>query len=651
MKISIFTPQVISEVGGRQSEFHIYPEKAKVGADTKLFMVCDGIGGKEKSAIASQLASHSFAQYFEKHPPILISSTYIQKALDFTEKEFDQYLSVKPEEKGMGTTLGLLYFNEQGAIWAGVGDSRLYHFRDETLITVLDGQIDIQESDKVSPLNAIQGKIEKAAKPVVQIIDEIEEGDSFLLCTVGVLENLSEEHLIDIIATKESDDFKNQQLGVHISKRPAVNSSSFLITIKAIEPDEVLPTLAERAAQTAKVAKVRTVAPITEKVIEKEVVEMEVEQEKIIVENKIDDDVIPGLDKGEKLEMEKVKVTERVEAVRQKEGGVAEVLKRVLYASLIVMGIVFASQWISGIFSKNKLKNSDSIAQTDDLPTENATDTNNPIEQKTNKSPIDNRTINSTPAVKDPIPTASNQETVTIIDGPSVTVPKTNNGDKTTSLDGNSGQEAVNNINEQSINRAKNEGATKNSPANSGTTNSKPIAAPATSSNNVKKTSELTQKQSAQLKKQGLARYGVLSEGFMAVSKNGKKGFVNKNATLVIPCQYDDVQAFNAGYAGVKYKGRWTFINKNGYFITKKPTYQFLNVLPFSSNKLAPVQVNFEGVENKWGYITTNGQRAIPYRFDKAGVFKGGKANVLIGNKSFMINEKGDCLGNCPDNY
>ena len=108
---------------------------------------------------------------------------------------------------------------------------------------------------------------------------------------------------------------------------------------------------------------------------------------------------------------------------------------------------------------------------------------------------------------------------------------------------------------------------------------------------------------------------------------------------------------FNAGFAGVKHKGRWTFINKNGYFITKNPTYQFLNVLPFSSSKLAPVQVNFEGVEKKWGYITTNGQRAIPYLFDKAGVFKGGMANVLIGNKSFMINEKGDCLGNCPDNY
>lgn len=650
MKISIFTPQVISEVGGRQSEFHIYPKKDKIGADTKLFMVCDGIGGKEKGAIASQLASHSFAQYFEKHPPILIDSTYIQKALDFTENQFDEYLSIKSEEKGMGTTLGLLFFNEQGAVWTGVGDSRLYHFRDGALIAVLDGQIDNQESNKVSPLNAIQGKAVGAAKPVVQIIDEIEVRDYFLLCTLGVLENLSEEHLIEIIASEESDDFKRQQLGVHISKRPAVNSSSFLIKIKAIEPEEVLPTLAERAAQTAKVAAVRTVAPVTEKAIEeKEVVNMEVEPEKIVAENKIDDDVIPGLDKGEKLETEQVKVTERVEAVRQKEGGSAEAFKRILYASLIIMGIVFSAQWVSGLFSKNKLKNTDTIAQTDDLSIEknsnktNTTTPNKSIEQNTNKSPTDNRNINSNPAAKESIPTESNQETVTIIDGASVRVPKKDNAPPSDI----NGQEAVNNINQQSVNRAQNEEAINNNSATSKTTNAKPVG----SSNNVKKTIGLTQQQSAQLKKQGLVRYGVLSEGLMAVSKNGKKGFVDKNSKLVILCQYDDVQAFNAGFAGVKYKGRWTFINKNGYFITKNPTYQFLNVLPFSSSKLAPVQVNFEGVENKWGYITTNGQRAIPYRFDKAGVFKGGKANVLIGNKSFMINEKGDCLGNCPDNY
>ncbi|MEG1700059.1 MAG: WG repeat-containing protein, partial [Alistipes sp.] len=47
-------------------------------------------------------------------------------------------------------------------------------------------------------------------------------------------------------------------------------------------------------------------------------------------------------------------------------------------------------------------------------------------------------------------------------------------------------------------------------------------------------------------------------------SENGKRGFVDKNGTVVIPLKYDDVGNFREGLAGVRLNGKYGYIDKNG---------------------------------------------------------------------------------------
>ena len=52
--------------------------------------------------------------------------------------------------------------------------------------------------------------------------------------------------------------------------------------------------------------------------------------------------------------------------------------------------------------------------------------------------------------------------------------------------------------------------------------------------------------------------------GFAAVKRNGKWGFVNEKGEEMIPCNYDYVNDFEEGFARVEIDGKWGFVNKQG---------------------------------------------------------------------------------------
>src|SRR5689334_25135512 len=78
------------------------------------------------------------------------------------------------------------------------------------------------------------------------------------------------------------------------------------------------------------------------------------------------------------------------------------------------------------------------------------------------------------------------------------------------------------------------------------------------------------------------------------VQVNGKFGYINKSAKMVIAPQFEQALAFREGYAPVKVGGNWGYIDKSGK-LTISPQYHLAD--PFSSG-LALV-----GVGPRLGYI------------------------------------------------
>ncbi len=52
-------------------------------------------------------------------------------------------------------------------------------------------------------------------------------------------------------------------------------------------------------------------------------------------------------------------------------------------------------------------------------------------------------------------------------------------------------------------------------------------------------------------------------EGYAAVCKDGKWGFIDAKGNLVIEYQYEDARSFRHGFAAVRTGGKWGYIDEN----------------------------------------------------------------------------------------
>lgn len=251
MIITIGKPCAISEKGGRlNNEDSIYPSPESIHSNQQLYLVCDGVGGAEKGEIASSLACECFQTYFstflEGDTP---NSEFIQKAVQYTESRFDDYVASHPEAKGMATTLTMLYIGASGITLAHIGDSRIYQFRkgeiryrteDHSLVNSLLklGKISPEEAvthpQKNIILRAIQGTSQPTKADVV-LLKDIEIRDYFFMCTDGVLERFSDESLSAVFAQSASSDTIKREIVDMCNGKTRDNYSFYILPIQNVQ--------------------------------------------------------------------------------------------------------------------------------------------------------------------------------------------------------------------------------------------------------------------------------------------------------------------------------------------------------------------------------------------------------------------------------
>jgi len=248
MKIIINDPQSLNEIGGRSNnEDSIFPLLGNASNDDRLFLVCDGVGGNEKGEMASRLVCDSFAKYFEQKPTETSNEAYIAEALKYAEANIDKYISENPQATGMGTTLTLLDLQNDKAIIAHIGDSRVYQIRNGEIVFVTsdhsmvnkllkEGILTIEQAKDHPQKNvitrAIQGKNIKPTKADVFIQGDVQVGDYFFLCTDGILEQISDIILCDIISANTSDEEKKDEINLRCKGKTQDNYSCYLIPVK-----------------------------------------------------------------------------------------------------------------------------------------------------------------------------------------------------------------------------------------------------------------------------------------------------------------------------------------------------------------------------------------------------------------------------------
>ncbi len=174
--------------------------------DRYMMAVADGMGGHLSGEVASSDVLHNLQFFFSDLPVGLNASSFnemivgwlesINMILDSKGKADEQY-------KGMGTTLVALAYYDGDFYSMNCGDSRLYRLRNEELVQLttdhsLSSLMGDQKHSSVIT-NCIGGGCTSSFIDVVHMVD-IQDGDTYLLCSDGLTDMMSDNRLSILLA-------------------------------------------------------------------------------------------------------------------------------------------------------------------------------------------------------------------------------------------------------------------------------------------------------------------------------------------------------------------------------------------------------------------------------------------------------------------
>lgn len=185
----------------------------RVLPEAGLFMVADGMGGHLAGEVASQIAVEAVADYLLQNsgqPP----EVRLRNAIaDANSKIYADSLSRK-EHRNMGSTIALVWQQQDRVYLAHIGDSRIYHFNheqarqlthDHSLVGQMlrEGVITPEQAFRHPQKNALTRAlgVEAKARPDLQVF-ELPLPGFLLICTDGLSAYLPMMQVLPQVAAK-----------------------------------------------------------------------------------------------------------------------------------------------------------------------------------------------------------------------------------------------------------------------------------------------------------------------------------------------------------------------------------------------------------------------------------------------------------------
>lgn len=247
----------LQELGQRTNqEDSLFPALGKSTSDDRLFVLCDGMGGHEKGEVASATVCATLSRVILSawHPGEVLSDELFLQALSAAYDALDA--KDNGEERKMGTTLTFLCLHSSGVTVAHIGDSRIYQLRpasknsparivfrtqDHSLVNdlVKIGEITEEEAKHHPQKNvitrAMQPCQEHRAKADIAHLTDILPGDYFYMCSDGMLEEASDENILNIITKPNATDEQKLEMLRNVTEENKDNHTAHLIHIDGVE--------------------------------------------------------------------------------------------------------------------------------------------------------------------------------------------------------------------------------------------------------------------------------------------------------------------------------------------------------------------------------------------------------------------------------
>lgn len=197
----------------------------------QLFIVADGMGGHRAGDVASKMATHAIASFFQAtasedatwpfsfDPHLSIDENRLVTSIKLANRKIFEASIKHREVHGMGTTVvGVLFSKERSKVYvAHVGDSRAYRLRDGELSQLTRDHSLVndyllvmpemtEEQREELPKNVITRALGMQDSVAVDMVpDEPRAGDVYLLCSDGLSGMITDDEITRIVTAADDD--------------------------------------------------------------------------------------------------------------------------------------------------------------------------------------------------------------------------------------------------------------------------------------------------------------------------------------------------------------------------------------------------------------------------------------------------------------
>lgn len=269
MKTKISTPLAFSEIGRKDNqEDRVCPEIDALTDQQRCLVLCDGMGGHERGEVAAEIVSKNLWANLDK---------LVRENGDIDERLFNVALSKTFDaldemtfetEKRPGTTMTSIVFNDNGTVTAAhIGDSRIYQVRpgegivyrsfDHSLVNELIKAGELTEEQAVNfprknvITRALQPKLDRRPSADIRVLDNIKSGDYFFLCSDGILEQLTDARLVEILSSSDNNDDKLTAIFNQCFNKTRDNFTCLLVQVEKADPSIKARRVVAKAGVTA----------------------------------------------------------------------------------------------------------------------------------------------------------------------------------------------------------------------------------------------------------------------------------------------------------------------------------------------------------------------------------------------------------------
>lgn len=206
-----------TNVGKKRENNEDYMLTYDLSESMGIYMVLDGIGGANSGEVASSLAANKTVEHMKEHfKEDRTNLDTLNLAVKYANRCVYEKSKSEKAYKDMGTTISLIYKeNEEGYI-VNIGDSRIYEIKnnklcqlteDDTYVNALvRDKIISKEDAKTHPERHVLIKAVGVTRTIAVDIINLGniKGRKFLLCSDGLTNMVREDKIAEVILKNEA---------------------------------------------------------------------------------------------------------------------------------------------------------------------------------------------------------------------------------------------------------------------------------------------------------------------------------------------------------------------------------------------------------------------------------------------------------------